>query len=142
MFPLIAGRSLYFKMDRRIHRVIILITDNLHREIDLTEISQQMNISASRLRHLFKEQTGLSPLQYIKAERMKRASQLLETTYLNIKEIMSRVGIRDKSHFARDFKSAYGCSPVQYRNKHYVKAAPTERMNSHISHVMTRTANK
>jgi AraC-like DNA-binding protein len=43
------------------------------------------------------------------------ARNLLETTFLNIKEIMNKVGVKDESHFVRDFKVICGVTPAQYR---------------------------
>lgn len=46
---------------------------------------------------------------------MRRAQELLETTFLSVKEIMAKVGVTDESHFVRDFKRFHGCTPAQYR---------------------------
>jgi AraC family transcriptional regulator of arabinose operon len=105
-------------MEQRIQRVITLMTEDLRSEILLDEIAQSVNLSASRLRHLFKDETGISPTQYLKVQRMLKAKELLETTFLNVKEVMLRVGVKDKSQFVRDFKKAYGLSPAQYRARH------------------------
>ena len=107
-------------MEPRIHRAIRLMTADLRREISLDELAQSLNLSASRLRHLFKVETGLSPVQYLKAQRMQKAKTLLETTFLNLKEVMYQVGFTDRSHFVRDFKKAYGLPPLQYRNQRLI----------------------
>jgi transcriptional regulator GlxA family with amidase domain len=46
---------------------------------------------------------------------MERARSLLETTFLSLKQIMIEVGLRDKSHFVRDFKITYGLPPARFR---------------------------
>ena len=51
-----------------------------------------MNLSGSRLRHLFKAEMDQTPAQYLKAIRMREAAMLLRTTFLSVKEIMNRVG--------------------------------------------------
>ena len=63
-----------------------------------------VNLSCSRLRHLFKHETGMSFAQYIKQLRMHKARELLEDTFLRVKEIMVIIGVTDESHFVRDFK--------------------------------------
>lgn len=105
-------------LDRRVKIVLALISDELHQGSALDEASSITNISPSRLRHIFKQETGLSPIQYIRQLRMCKAKELLETTYLNIKQIMIRVGVNDESHFVRDFKKVYGLSPTQYRARY------------------------
>ena len=53
---------------------------------------------------------------YVKLLRMETARQLLATEYLTVKQVMDKTGFKDPSHFNRDFKSAYGVTPSQYRN--------------------------
>ncbi len=57
----------------------------------------------------------MSPEQYMKLLRMMKAKELLEMTFLQVKEICAEVGINDESHFVRDFKRIFGASPMQYR---------------------------
>ncbi len=104
-------------MEPRVQRVIRLLTHDLSREPQLIKLAQAVNLSPSRLRHLFKDETGISLTQYLRAQRMGKAKELLEDTFLNIKEIMLRVGVKDKSHFVRAFKEAYGLSPLKYRSQ-------------------------
>jgi len=47
---------------------------------------------------------------------MERAKDLLESSFLSVKEIAFQVGLNDESHFVRDFKSTYGFSPALYRS--------------------------
>lgn len=97
------------------------MTTDLRRDVPLNRLAQSLNLSESRLRHLFKAETGVSPVQYLKAQRMQKARKLLETTFLNVKEVMLKVGAKDTSHFIRDFRKAFGLSPSQYR-AHYLRA--------------------
>jgi AraC family transcriptional regulator of arabinose operon len=106
-------------MEPRIQRVVLLMTDELRRDVSIKELAQSVNLSSSRLRHLFKDETGLSIKQYLKAQRMQKAKELLESTFLSIKEIMPRIGIKDKSHFTRAFKKLYGLSPAKYRSQYW-----------------------
>lgn len=103
-------------MDQRVQIVTSLIEDDLCREVSLVELARHVNLSPSRLSHLFKLEIGVSPTQYIKQLRMQRAKELLETTFLSVKEIMGRVGSNHQSHFARDFKRIYGVSPTKYKS--------------------------
>jgi transcriptional regulator GlxA family with amidase domain len=105
-------------MEPRVHRVIRLMMADLRRDVSFSQLARFLNLSESRLRHLFKDETGVSPMQYLKAQRIQRARRLLETTFLNVKEIMLKVGVKDKSHFTRDFKKAFGLSPSQYRTQY------------------------
>jgi AraC-like DNA-binding protein len=102
-------------MDERVQRVVDFIKRDLRRELRLNEVAQTVNLSSSRLRHIFKAETGMPPEQYLRSLRMQRARDLLESSFLSIKEIREQVGIGDRGSFVRDFKRAYGVTPAQYR---------------------------
>src|SRR2546423_746053 len=102
-------------MDRRVRTAIDLMKMNLQTEILFDDLARSLNISPSRLRYLFKTQVGMSPSQYLKRLKMQRAKELVETTFLNAKQIMSLLGINDQSHFTRDFKRVHGMTITEYR---------------------------
>lgn len=106
-------------MDSRVRKAKALIEKGVRQEPQFDWIAKQLNISSSRLRHLFKYETGISPVQYQKALRLQKAKHLLETTFLTVKEVMLQVGIKDESNFARDFKKRYGLSPKKYRTRFF-----------------------
>jgi len=105
-------------MSWKIEIALTLIRDDLSQELSPEELARAVNLSPSRFRHLFKDATGLSLKQYFKLLRMRKAKELLETTLLSVKQIMSIIGVQDRSHFIRDFKRAYGFTPTQYREQH------------------------
>lgn len=105
-------------MDHRVEKAIRLMHDRLGQKLVPGEIALAVNLSLAHLRYLFRTETGMSPAQYLRALRMREAERLLKTTFLSVKEVMHRIGFRDDSHFARDFKKAYGVSPAQYGARH------------------------
>jgi transcriptional regulator GlxA family with amidase domain len=46
---------------------------------------------------------------------LQKSKELLETTFLSVKEIMVAVGFADLSHFVRDYKQQFGETPSQTR---------------------------
>ena len=66
-------------MDPRVEKVVTLMRAEFHRESSLSEMAQFVNLSPSRLRYLFKSEVGMPPTRYLKAFRMQRAKELLET---------------------------------------------------------------
>lgn len=95
--------------------------EEFSRDTSLNEMAQFVNLSPSRLRYLFKTHVGKPPAQYLRAFRMQRAKELLETTFLSVKEIRNSIGVNDHSHFIREFKKSYGMTP-----------ATLQRMRPHI----------
>ena len=99
----------------KIKRVLGYIDANLERKITVDQLANAARISRSHLCYLFKVETGEAPMQYIRRRRIERARELLERTSLSIKEIRTRVGLSDRSHFTRGFKDAFGMTPTEYR---------------------------
>jgi two-component system response regulator YesN len=104
-------------MDTRVRRVIKQLSKDLSCDADLKALANSVNLSSSRLRHLFKDQTGLTPSQYLKRLRLERAKELMDESFLRLKEVMPQVGINDESHFVRDFRKTHGLPPIKYRHR-------------------------
>jgi transcriptional regulator GlxA family with amidase domain len=102
-------------MDFRVRHAQRLISEDLRRPLALEAITRAANLSEPHLRSLFKAATGMTPAQYQKSLRMQKAKELLEETFLSVRQIMFQVGIDDKSHFARIFRQNFGLSPAEYR---------------------------
>ena len=119
-------------MDHRVQLTVALMQVDLRREQSLDELARRVNLSRSRLQHLFKAETGISPAQYLRGLRLNRARELLETSQLSIKQVMASVGISDKSHFVREFKKVHGLTPKEWRAAHRltggVKNDPERRL--------------
>ena len=103
-------------MAERIKRVIERMQGDPSRNFSLGEMAESVNLSPPYFCYLFKSITGVPPAKYLKTLRMQQAANLLTTTFLSVKEIVSRVGCTDESHFVRDFKRLYGVTPSEFRN--------------------------
>lgn len=101
--------------DFRIREAIRQIESNFDHDFDFNAFAETLNLSPSRLRHLFKEQTGISFRKYLRKVRLKQAKLLLETSFRNVQETAHQVGIRDSRNFARYFENEFGLSPIKYR---------------------------
>ncbi len=102
-------------MDRRIELAISHLEADTSRAWDAHALAQLVNLSASRFRHLFKQETGTSARQYLRELRFQKAEVMLATTFLSIKEIAEGVGLVPLNHFMRDFKKRHGVTPREYR---------------------------
>jgi AraC family transcriptional regulator of arabinose operon len=81
----------------------------------LSEVAARLNLSTSRFRHLFKEELGISPKHYVMLVRLRWAKQLLENSWLEVKEVAAVIGANDVSHFVRTYKAMFRQTPSQTR---------------------------
>jgi AraC-like DNA-binding protein len=115
-------------VDKRVEKIIQMMRDDVRGEMSLAEFAQSVNLSVWRLSHIFKSDVGMPPIRYLRLLRMERAKNLLESSFLSVKEIAFQVGLNDESHFVRDFKSTYGFSPALYRS-HFKNNSAAEEHN-------------
>ena len=89
-------------------------------KFSLDTMASALYVDKIYLAKTFKEVTGMTLLKFHNKVRCDAAAALLRETDLHIEVIGSRVGYATPSHFARLFRSIYGCSPSSYR-KTYLK---------------------
>lgn len=90
--------------------VIEYIHDNLGADIRLETLAKTAHVSKYHFLRLFKNQTGLSPHQYIIAGRVCKAKALIMRGE-SLSQVALDVGFSDQSHFIRAFRKIYGYSP-------------------------------
>ena len=99
----------------QIRPAINYIDANYDKQISLAEIAKSSYLSVSRLAHVFKEQMGITIIDYLTSVRIERAKQLLLATDQNCTEICFEVGYNNQSYFTRTFKELVGVTPRQFR---------------------------
>jgi len=104
-------------MDLRIEVIIRILRQNIRGHLSMRLLAKRVNLSASHLRQLFKVETGISPMQFLRNLRMERSCALLLSSFLSIKEVSFESGFPDVSHFERDFKRCYGMTPSEFRSR-------------------------
>jgi transcriptional regulator GlxA family with amidase domain len=122
------------ELDKRVEKIIQMMREDVRGELSLGEFAQSVNLSVWRLCHIFKSDVGMPPIRYLRLLRMERAKDLLESSFLSVKEIAFQVGLNDESHFVRDFKSTYGFSPALYRSQFKNKVAAEGNNGSNGNH--------
>lgn len=77
----------------------------------------QIGIGRTVFFNKLKSITGLSPVEYIREVRIKRAAQLLRNPQYNISEVAYMVGMNDARYFSKCFKQTYNMTPSEYRKR-------------------------
>ncbi len=86
-------------------------------DFTLESLSTEMYMSKSTMNRKIKSITGLTPMDFVKNVRMKKACRLLQSKDMNISEVAFAVGFSDPKYFAKCFKDEYGITPSQYQQK-------------------------
>jgi AraC family transcriptional regulator of arabinose operon len=105
-------------MDRRIKSVISVLEQQYRDPPSIEQIADDVGLSASRLAHLFREETGRSIQSYLLERRLLMAAMLIVQTHERISQIAYRVGFGDVSNFNHAFKRRFSMSPREYRATH------------------------
>jgi AraC-like DNA-binding protein len=90
------------------------ITDNLHKDLHLTEIASTAGLSPFHFARLFRNATGQTPHQYLREQRLRRARELLRSSCLPVSQIGTEVGLPNHAHFARTFREREGLTPTAW----------------------------
>lgn len=84
-------------------------------ELMIDDMVSEMALGRTVFFNKLKSLTGLSPVEFVREVRVKRAAQLLETGQYNITEITYMVGMNDSRYFSKCFKAMYGMTPTEYK---------------------------
>jgi two-component system response regulator YesN len=99
----------------QIRPAISYIDANYNKPVTLADVAKASHLSVSRLAHIFKEQMGITIIDYLTSLRIERAKELLLATDQNCTEICFEVGYNNQSYFTRSFKGFVGMTPRQFR---------------------------
>jgi len=91
------------------------LQQNVKQRLQLEEMASHAGLSISHFSHLFKQQTGHSPIDYFIHLKMQHACSLLALTTKTVREIAYEMGYDDPYYFSRIFKRVMHVSPQQYR---------------------------
>lgn len=100
----------------KLQQAIEYINEHLHRNLTLTEIATELDMSQYYFCRLFKQSIGMTPHQYLMQQRVERSKQLLKQPEQKIVDIAAQCGFANPSHFAKCFRQRMGISPQQFRS--------------------------
>tara|TARA_R110002110_G_scaffold35115_2_gene118798 strand:+ start:7442 stop:9001 length:1560 start_codon:yes stop_codon:yes gene_type:complete len=83
-------------------------------DFDIARLARELAVSERGLRRRIGQITGLSPVEFVRRERLEQARRYLETgTYKTIAEAARAVGIASPGYFSRVYRDAFGHSPKE-----------------------------
>lgn len=98
-----------------IYDAISYIEAHLDEDISFSQIAQNVNLSPSYFRAIFKDVTGLTPIAYLNRMRIVKSLEYLEYEGLSIADAAGKVGIYDANYYSRLFKKVMGYSPRYFK---------------------------
>lgn len=105
----------------RIWPVIEYIDKNYQEKLTLDKLSGILNLNREYFCRIFKEASGVTPVDYINFVRVMKAETMLTSTNLSITEISMDAGFASVSYFNRIFKKQRGVTPSAYKKIVYAK---------------------
>jgi AraC family transcriptional regulator len=100
---------------RQLRKVEDYVHERLADDISLESLAELAELSPFHFSRVFKQTTGMSPLQFVTRERITRAQQLIRETRRSLIEIGHDVGYKNPSHFAQVFRKVVGVTPTEFR---------------------------
>ena len=98
--------------------IIDTLTSDLTCPPSLHALTEQVNMSHTKLNRCFKKAYGTTVYSWLRNFRLERARSHLQQSRCNITAIAFQCGFSSASHFSQAFKQQYGCSPLEYRAQH------------------------
>lgn len=105
--------------DERIEKALGYIHNHIYESIELDGLANDTCLSKDHFIRLFKQETGITPLQYINQKKIEKAQLILVTDEMSVKNVAFTLGFDDYSYFNRLFKKLTGVTPQEYRHSYH-----------------------
>lgn len=99
----------------KITPAIEYISAHCNEKIYMEHVAKLCLLSESQMRRLFREELGMSPIDFKNSKRMEIARELLKYSHMTIGEISNSLGFDNTYSFSTFFKKLAGVSPREYR---------------------------
>lgn len=100
----------------RLAHVVNYIKENIRENIQLDELAGKACMSKAHFLRTFKQELGLTPMEYVLKERLKLARQYLLIGGFQIQEVSLMSGFNNTTYFIRAFKQEFGTTPKAFQN--------------------------
>lgn len=106
--------------DEKIMKLVLQVIEEHMSDPDFNvgQLCDDTGIGSKKMLRLIKQQTGMTPVNFIRQLRLKKTAILLRQNRFTISEVMHMVGFSHPSYFAKSFTQEFGISPKEYMGKH------------------------
>ena len=92
--------------------------DNFEQGITVAEAAQYVFLSQGYFTRAFKDELGISPMNYLMRKRIEQACVLLENNEIKVSSIALQSGFSSPQRFNVAFRKLKGMTPMEYRKQH------------------------
>lgn len=103
------------------------IEDHLPSRLTVGDLAREACLSEAHFRHRFREQTGLTPWQYVRRKRLEAARRLLGESRLPLSEVAALTGFANQSALSHACRQAFGHAPSHIRRAAFPPAGQIAR---------------
>ncbi len=91
------------------------IQTHIGKKIAMDEMAHRLNLNPSHFSRIFKQETGVTFVEFVTRTKMEKAKELLNQSDMTVVEIAEQLGYEHTSYFIKLFRNASGMSPNEYR---------------------------
>ncbi|MEN6316463.1 MAG: AraC family transcriptional regulator [Clostridiaceae bacterium] len=103
------------KPESKVVDIIKYVNENYNAKITLDDLVDRFYVNKYYLCHVFKNETGLSIIDFVNSKRLAEAEKLLRYSDESVTDICYKVGFSSINHFLKLFKSTYDLTPKKFR---------------------------
>lgn len=104
-------------ISQRFAFIVLYIKEHLCDKISIDHLSKLACMSRANFFRYFKQEFGITPIDFINSERLKLAKDLMARPEESIRDISLCTGFSDVNYFIRTFRKMEGITPGEYRTK-------------------------
>lgn len=101
--------------DASINRLLDYLREILAASHSIDELAARTAMSRRTFTRHFQKATGMTVVEWLVNERLRRGRELLETTSLSVEAISERVGFRTATSFRQHFRHHHQVNPRDWR---------------------------
>ena len=123
IFGVIIGSRLYENQPKirstfaKFKPLLEYVHQHYNEKITLERLAEAGHYSQSYILSLFKQNTGLTPVNYINSYRIYKAVELLRGTESRIIDVAMETGFPNVAYFIRQFRRSMNMTPLEYRKR-------------------------
>ncbi|WP_248927728.1 response regulator transcription factor [Paenibacillus hamazuiensis] len=98
-----------------VQKAMAYIEENLENDVSLPQVAKHVHLHPNHLSEIFKKETGMTFVDFVARQKIRRAMQILAVSPAKISEVAAKVGYEDVKYFGQIFKKYTGKTPSEYR---------------------------